>query len=128
LSAPIPSRNGGNISRSSSRWSAVTARLPERRPPLVGADRVVVHSADRVPDLVVVVDGVLGVVQRAVDALRQLRVENGFLGAGVHLEAVGELLPPLGQLSGVLERPDLGEGAPEDLVFAEHEHDQRRGR
>ncbi len=89
---------------------------------------MVVHSADRVPDLVVVVDGVLGVVQRAVDALRQLRVENGFLGAGVHLEAVGELLPPLGQLSGVLERPDLGEGAPEDLVFAEHEHDQRRGR
>jgi len=71
------------------------ARLPERRPPLVGADRVGVHPADRVPDLVVVVDGMLGVVLRVVDALQQLRVESGFLGAGVHLEAVGELLPPL---------------------------------
>ena len=86
-----------------------------------------VHPADRVPDLVVVVDGVLGVVLVVVDALQQLRVENGFLGAGVHLEAVGELLPPLGQLGGVLERLDLGEGAPKDLVLAEHEHDQRRG-
>ncbi len=89
---------------------------------------MVVHSADRVPDLVVVVDGVLGVVLRAVDALQQLRVEGRLLGAGVHLEAVGELLPPLGQLDGVLERLDLGEGAPKDLVLAEHEHDQRRGR
>jgi len=87
-----------------------------------------VHPADRVPDLVVVVDGVLGVVLGAVDALQQLRVEDRFLGAGVHLEAVGEPLPPLGELGGVLERLDLGEGAPKDLVLAEHEHDQRRGR
>ncbi len=70
----------------------------------------------------------LGVVLGAVDALQQLRVEDRFLGAGVHLEAVGEPLPPLGELGGVLERLDLGEGAPKDLVLAEHEHDQRRGR
>jgi len=87
-----------------------------------------VHPADRVPDLVVVVAGVLGVVLGVVDALQQLRVEDRFLGAGVHLEAVGEFLPPLGQLGGVLERLDLGEGAPKDLVLAEHEHDQRGGR
>ncbi len=55
-------------------------------------------------------------------------VEDRFLGAGAHLEAVGEFLPPLGQLGGVLERLDLGEGAPNDLVLAEHEHGQRRGR
>ena len=103
-------------------------RLPERRPPLVGADRVGVHPAARVPDLVVVLDGVLGVVLRVVDALQQLRLEDRFLGAGVHLEAVGEFLPPLGQLSGVPGRLDLGEGAPKDLVLAGHEHGQRRGR
>ena len=99
------------------------ASVPHRLPPPVTAGLETGGPAQRVPDLVVVLDGVVGLVLGLGAGVEQPRVEHFFLGGGVQLEEVGQRRPAGGQP--VARRfpvlVELGEAPAEGLVVIEDE-------
>ena len=119
-------RKSGRSSRSSSaRCSSLASRaswMPAHHSSLPAS----AAAARRIPcaDLVVVVDGVLGLVLAVVDLLQQRRVEVRLLGRGVHLEVRGELAPQHGGgLRLLTQVRELRELRAERLVVGEDQPD-----
>ena len=115
---PAPPRPCGR------RWPSAPR---DRLPPVVGADLVLAGRADGVPDLVVVLDGVLDLVvgrrssAGALAELQHLRVEEPLLGLGVHLQERCSRVPDRGQRCGVArcDLVEVGERAPLVVVLAQ---------
>src|SRR3569833_2151008 len=95
--------------------------LVHRRVPGGAADGVQGGFVDAVADVDVVADGVERLLLGVVAATQQLGVENFLLGAGVHVEQVGQGLPDLRQVGGGGEVVEPGELAPEPVVVVEDE-------
>jgi hypothetical protein len=100
------------------------ARPADGLPPAVRPDRALGRVAHALPDLVVVVDGVLGLVlcpgPQAV--LEQPRVEDDLLGLGMEVEQVAQRLPRGADGVGVtagLGVVEVGEATAERLVVIE---------
>ena len=79
--------------------------LPDGCPPGRAAQRMTSRLVRAVPDVVVVADRVQRLVLRVLAEPQQLRVEDPFLGDGVHVEPGGQRLPHLAHRLGVEGRP-----------------------
>ena len=99
------------------------AALEHRLPPGIGTGFEPGGCSDRVADLVVVADGVVGFLGRLVAAfLEQDRVKDLLLGASVDFQQVGKRLPGGGEracATGVAQVPQLHEPAAEIPMLVE---------
>jgi hypothetical protein len=69
--------------------------VPDTIPPLRTTDRVPSCLVYAVPDVVVITDGIDGLIFGVIATAQQHRIEDGLLSSGVHLEQVRKGFPDL---------------------------------